>query len=230
MRIKIILCVNVVVLFLTTCTFMPKTNDELVEDAWNLMKKGKDKKALRYLDKAIELDATKEYVFVLRGIVNGFLKNSKAEFKDYNKAIKLNPDYAAANFNLGQWFWIEGKTDSAIVYYNKSLSNKLVKNTDMIFDETSFSFTPIKDQLTPSSSKIYHFLGLAYYDKEDYDNALIKFSYSLSNQYDIGEAQYYIGCIYIAKKKKRMACQALTIAMNEGYKDAEELLKEIDCK
>lgn len=212
------------------CTTMPITNDELVEDAWKLMMKRNHKKALKYLDKAIEQNATKEYVFVLRGIVNGFLKNSKAEFRDYIKALELNPEHAAANFNLGQWFWVEGEADSAIVYYNKSLSNKVVKNTSVIFDGTKFPFTPVKDQLIPSSSKIYHFLGLAYYDKEDYDNALINFSYSLDNQYYVGEAQYYIGSIYIVKKNKRMACQALSVAKEQKYEGAEELLKDINCE
>ena len=60
--------------------------------------------------------------YVNRGVINVALQNYRDAAKDYNRALRLNPDTAEAYLNRGNLWYIANRDDEAISDYDKSLA------------------------------------------------------------------------------------------------------------
>lgn len=69
-------------------------------------------------DKAIAIQAAAE-LYVQRGICRHELKDEAGAKDDYDKAVKLDPNYAPAQYYLGEYFRTAGKKADAIKAFEK---------------------------------------------------------------------------------------------------------------
>ena len=70
---------------------------------------------------------------------------------DYDKAIQINPDFAAAYVNCGYAYYTKGEFDRAISDFDQAI------------------------QLIPDEAQVYFDRGLVYVDKGDIQNATADF-------------------------------------------------------
>ncbi|MBQ4646185.1 MAG: tetratricopeptide repeat protein [Candidatus Gastranaerophilales bacterium] len=77
--------------------------------------------ALINIDKLIYNFPKNEHAYYYRGVCEFALNNHKNSMKCYNMAIKLNPAYAKAYFNLGVIYYVAKQYDSALINIGKAL-------------------------------------------------------------------------------------------------------------
>ncbi|MBE7706457.1 MAG: tetratricopeptide repeat protein [Cyanobacteria bacterium SIG30] len=111
----------------------------------------------------------------------------------YQKFIKIHPNSAILHSNIANLYFMKGDTATAISHYQSAISlnpNKnftssvceilgyieqnVARNTDAAISAFQGSYL-----ITPEAIDIYVNLGSAFYDKEDYDNALIIYRHAL---------------------------------------------------
>lgn len=141
----------------------------------------------------------------------------------YNKlkrpddAISLYKQYVSENtnsmnkeicFNIGNSYLAIKLLDEAIDHYSRSISMGNNKNPHLLFN-----------------------LGLAYYDKNNYQESEITFRKALKNvetDFFKGEIYYSLGVLYARTQDFKNAEQSFILALELGYEEAAEGLKEIN--
>ncbi len=105
----------------------------------------------------------------------------------YQNFIKIHPNSAVLHSNIANLYFMKGDTQSAVAHYQSAISlnpsknftasvceilgyihQNINKNADAAISSFHGSYL-----LNPSASDVYIHLGSAFYDKEDYDNALV---------------------------------------------------------
>ncbi|MFC4672115.1 tetratricopeptide repeat protein [Dysgonomonas termitidis] len=107
------------------------------------------KKAIKYANIIIDIDSTSPKGFYNRGCIYQIINEDSLAILDYNKALKLNPDYSDAYYNRGIIYEELGEYDKALEDYNRAI--KL--NPSYIID-------------------VYTNRGNTYLAKEAYDKAI----------------------------------------------------------
>ena len=123
----------------------------------------------------------------------GDLKRATA---DYKKAIKTDPRYAGAYYNLGLLAEKSGEVAKAIAYYSKTL------------------------ELFPPRAEIYSNRGCCYGDKGDLDNAIKDFSRAIELRPDNADDYVNRGLAYQKKGDARKAVLDYTRAIEIDPKRA----------
>lgn len=99
---------------------------------------GQFEEALKRMNLALSHQAEDPWNdYVNRGTIWVKLKNLKKALNDYNQALSIKPDYGPAYYGRGEIFEVQGKTQQAIIEYQKAydsgwktklLYNKFVKH------------------------------------------------------------------------------------------------------
>jgi hypothetical protein len=74
----------------------------------------------------------------------------------------------------------------------------------------------------------YNGIGVTYYARREFDEALLAYRQALDVQPGFGDAYYNIGCIYALQGKPELALKHLALALRNGYKTTDELDKDPD--
>jgi tetratricopeptide (TPR) repeat protein len=141
--------------------------------------------------------------------------------KYYEKAIKLNPQYAEAVNNLGTVYYAQKSYRRAVEQYKKAL------------------------RLAPQSASFLSNLGTVYFARKNYNEALLTYQLALSIDPDIFEhhntvgttlqdqsveekakLHYFVAKTYAKAGTNDRALQYIRKALEEGFKDREKFLKE----
>ena len=141
--------------------------------------------------------------------------------KYYERAIKINPQYAEAINNLGTIFYAKKSYRRAIQQYKKAL------------------------RITPNSASILSNLGTAYFARKNYDEASKSYQEALAADPEVFERRntqgtllqdqtveerakfhYYLAKTYAQAGTKDRALLYIRKALEEGFKDREKFLKE----
>jgi tetratricopeptide (TPR) repeat protein len=141
--------------------------------------------------------------------------------KHYEKALKLNKNYAEARNNLGTVQYAKKSYRRAIGEYKKAL------------------------KLAPLSASIYSNLGTAHFARKKYKDALLAYSKALELDPDVFEHRnsygvllqersveerakfhYYLAKTYAGAQMFDRALQYLRKALEEGFKDKDKLKEE----
>ena len=151
--------------------------------------------AITYYTEVISLDSDSSIV-PLAYNNRGSAYQSKDEIdraiKDYNKAIKLNPDYALAYYNRGSAYQSKDEIDRAIKDYNKAI------------------------KLNPNYASAYNNRGNAYQDKGEIDQAFKDYNKAIKLNPDYALAYYNRGRCWLHLKNWQEARSDLKVAKSNG--------------
>lgn len=120
----------------------------LVTRGYRLYRKGKYKKALVELDKAIKLDPKNSRAYFWRGRVHVKTRRYDEAMSDFKSAVKLDPRYAPSYDNLGWLHGLKNEHDEKIRYLSKSI------------------------ELNPKNGWAHYNRGRSYFIKGDLERAL----------------------------------------------------------
>ena len=128
----------------------------------------------------------------------------------YNRYIKIHPYNAILHSNLANLYFMKGEGEKAVSHYQAAISlnpkpdwtslvaqtlgyiqQNVVKNTDCAIANYHMAFT-----LTPKDIDVYISLGSAFYDNEDYNNALIAYRRALELEPNNSKIHCNLGYLY----------------------------------
>ncbi len=76
------------------------------------------RQALLYLGKALEMDDTDYETLRLNGVANAMVGNKLKAIEFFERALKINPDNAGANLNLGNAYYNNGDSEKGKKYHD----------------------------------------------------------------------------------------------------------------
>lgn len=140
--------------------------------------------------------------------------------RDYERALRLRPDFPEALNNLGAVYYAEQNYRKAIELYRKALA------------------------LNPKSAAMYSNLGTAWFAEQNYDEGLVAYQkafaldptvFNDSNALEVNEPvaarrraqqDYCIARIFAQSGKTEKALDYLRRALNEGFEDRRKILED----
>lgn len=199
----------------------------IISQAIKLEEKGHYAKALEKVNRAINIDSTKSFAFVMRGKLKGILGDDTSAIEDFSKAIKFNPQNTAAYFYKAISFSSIENEDSAIANFNQAITTK--KLGDFSFDRKNVEYLDFEEQNDVAMHVIRYFRGVSFYSKKYYSQSLEDFKYSLKHEYNVAESLFSIGLILFAEGKRSEGCYYLMEARKHGKHEADNYLNNY-CK
>jgi len=176
--------------------------------------------ALDYYRAAL-LKAPSARLYNKAGIAEMQLRRDRDSQRDFERAVRLDRDFADAWNNLGVVYYIEGKYPKAIKQYEKAIKLKQ--------DVASF----------------YGNLGAAYYSQKDWEKAVTAYGQALQLDPDLFERSsrvgvaaqlpspqdrshfnYLVAKLYAKLGDRDRALEYLRRAMEEGYKNINDVYKD----
>lgn len=171
---------------------------------------------------AFQADTQKSAVIYNKvGIAYHQLQQLDSARKYYERALKLNRDYAEAMNNVGTVYYAKKGYRRAIGYYQKAL------------------------RLSPNSASIYSNLGTALFARKKYELATDAYQKALAIDPDVFEHRsnygtlledrnieerakfhYYLAKIYAKTGRNDLAMQYVRKALEEGFKDRKKLTED----
>lgn len=128
----------------------------------------------------------------------------------YIKFISIHPNNAILHSNIANLYFMKGEYDKAVSHYQSAITlnpkydwtsivaqtlgyvqQNVIKNTDAAIEAFQAAYL-----LTPKELDIYISLGSAFYDKEDYDNALIIYRRALELEPNNAKIHCNLGYLY----------------------------------
>ena len=137
-----------------------ETADDLSRHGVQLSQMGKSGQAIRYFNRAIELEPDDPSHHYFRGQANRNLKKYKDALKDFSKAIELEPGNPNHHYFRGLVNHDLEKYEDALKDFNKAI------------------------ELEPGNSSHHYFRGLVNHDLEKYEDALKDFSKAIELEPD----------------------------------------------
>jgi Tfp pilus assembly protein PilF len=141
--------------------------------------------------------------------------------RNYEKAIKINPQYSEAINNLGTVYYAHKSFRRAITCYRKAL------------------------KIAPGSASVYSNLGTAYFARKKYKEAAEAYQTALSLDKDVFEHHssygtlleersveerakfhFYLAQTYAKAGQNERALQYIRKALEEGFKDRKKLMED----
>jgi len=128
----------------------------------------------------------------------------------YLKFISIHPNNAILHSNIANLYFMKGEYDKAVSHYQSAITlnpkqdwtsvvaqtlgyvqQNVIKNTDAAIEAFQSAYL-----LTPKELDIYISLGSAFYDKEDYENALIIYRRALELEPNNAKIHCNLGYLY----------------------------------
>jgi tetratricopeptide (TPR) repeat protein len=152
------------------------------------------------------------------GIAYHQMLNLDAARKNYEKAIRINPQYSEAVNNLGTVYYAHKNYKKAITHYKRAL------------------------KIAPESASVYSNLGTAYFARKKYKEAAAAYQTALALDKDVFEHHgtygvlleersvverakfhFYLAQTYAKAGMNDRALQYIRKALEEGFKDKKKL-------
>ena len=171
-----------------------------------------------------------EYYFLIKGIIELCDKNFNSSIDNFNKALKLKPDFAPAYINraYAQLKTIEfiNSIDQEIqISINQNAHNTVKKN------EQSYDYQAIINdytkalQLQPDWAMIYYNRGNIKTRAKDFKGALHDYERAIKLEPDFAEAYYNKALVHIFLQQMDLACADLSKAGELGLERAYVVIK-----
>jgi len=179
--------------------------------------------AIDYYDAALRKKPDDSVLFNKLGITELLLQRYKPAQKNFERAIKRNRDYADAHNNLGVIFYISKKYGKAIKEYERAID------------------------LNQQAASYFSNLGAAYFSKKSFEKAVNAYnqaiqldpevferishsgvSAQMSRPEDRAHYDYVLAKLYAKMGATDRSLQYLRRAMEEGYKDINNVYKDAE--
>jgi len=218
------------------------TVEEHFQLARNAAEKGNLDEAVRQYKRVLELDPKNARAHLNLGIVYGRQWNLiieppkdildlaayhleqlpktsmwKKEVSEYKEALRINPNFAEAHFNLGVAYQEKGNHKEAIAEYQKTLQiypNYLEAHNNLgilYFRKGMLDQALVEYQKTieikPDYAKGYYNIGSVYREKKKTDEAITSFQKALEINPSFAEAHYSLAAIYYGKEEFKLALE-----------------------
>lgn len=128
----------------------------------------------------------------------------------YQKYIQIHPNNAVLHSNIANLYFMKGEAQTAVSYYQAAIAinpkpdwtsivaqtlgyiqQNVIKNTDC-----AIANYQLANSLTPKEIDVYISLGSAFYDNEDYKNALIVYRRALELEPNNSKIHCNLGYLY----------------------------------
>jgi tetratricopeptide (TPR) repeat protein/S1-C subfamily serine protease len=146
-------------------------------------------------------------LYLLQGNVLSELKQYQEAIGSYNRAIALNPDFAAAYTNRGATYNYLKQYDKALVDFNKAIT--LNPDDAMAYYNRGITYQELKKYdnaiadfnkaivLNPDDTIAYNSRGITYQELKKYDNAIADFNKAIALQPDFAMTYVNRGNTYL---------------------------------
>ncbi len=226
-------------IFISTFYSCSNSSDAFLEKGRELMKNGKNKEAITFLNSAIEKDEENAEAFNARGVAFFEENDFQSAQLDYEKANKLKPDWYKPIFNRALLRVAKQDLEGALTDYNTaakldSTESEIYLNRGAIFAESQKYTAAMKDfqkatQLDSTNKNAWYNLGNIQFQLEEFDQAQNSFKTTIKIDPNFGKAFYGLGMTYVNKDDEENACINLKQANRLGYEAAKTALK-VYCK
>lgn len=179
--------------------------------------------AIDYYQAALRKKPDDSVLFNKIGITELLLQRYKPAQKSFERAIKRNRQYADAHNNLGVIFYITKKYGKAIKEYERAI------------------------ELNEQAASYFSNLGAAYFSKKDFERAVSAYNHAIqldpevfervshsgvsaqmSKPEDRAHYDYVLAKLYAKMGATDRSLQYLRRAMEEGYKDINNVYKDAE--
>ena len=151
----------------------------------------------------------------------------------YLKFISIHPNNAILHSNIANLYFMKGEYEQAVSHYQSAITlnpkqdwtsivaqtlgyvqQNVIKNTDAAIEAFQSAYL-----LTPKELDIYISLGSAFYDKEDYNNALIIYRRALELEPNNAKIHCNLGYLYwgMGELSEAVKEYELSIKNDPGY-------------
>ena len=166
--------------------------------------------AVKEVDQLIAKNDKLPAAFLLKAYYLQLAKNNAGAMENYRKALKLDPDNAAANNNLA---WLLSESGTGL--------------------EEALSLAKAARKKNPEDPEVADTLGWIYYKMKNNTLAVDQLLFSVNNRKQPkAEAYYHLGMAYYAKGDLMLAKQTLRKSLEldpsfSGADEARKILKQI---
>ena len=141
----------------------------------------------------------------------------KKEVAEYKEALRIDPNFAEAHFNLGVAYQEKGKLKEAIAEYQKTLEiypNYLEAHNNLgilyfrkgLLDQALPEYQKTVE-IKPDYAKGYYNIGSVYREKKKTDEAIVSFEKALEINPSLAEAHYSLAALYYEKQEFKLAVE-----------------------
>ncbi len=171
---------------------------------------GKLEEAIQEYKMALYLDSMSHSAY--SGLVQAYEEygDYDSAIQYYQKYIQIHPNNAVLHSNIANLYFMKGEAEKAIAHYQAALTinpkpdwtsivaqtlgyiqQNVIKNTDC-----AIANYQLANSLTPKEIDVYISLGSAFYDNEDYKNALIVYRRALELEPNNSKIHCNLGYLY----------------------------------
>ncbi|MES2796789.1 MAG: tetratricopeptide repeat protein [Bacteroidota bacterium] len=218
--------------FLSSCS---NSSEAFLEKGRELLKTGHSKEAIEMFNHAVDKDDENAEAFNARGAAFFEQKDYQSAQLDYEKAMKLRPEWYRPVFNRALLRIAKQDSEGALIDYNlaaklDSTQSEIYLNRGTIFAENQKYNEAMSDfkmavKLDSTNKNSWYNLGNIQFQLEDFDNSIISFKKTVQIDPNFGKAFYGLGIIYVNKEEKENGCINLKQANRLGYEPAKTALK-----
>jgi len=151
---------------------LPNNADDLHSLGGVAYQLGKYEIAIDLLNKAIQNDSTRDYLYCNLGSLLKSQGRLDEAVASYRNALAINPDYAEARNNLGIALKAQGKLDEAIASYQRAIT------------------------INPDYAEAYNNLGIVLKAQDKMDEAVTSYQYAITINPDYTEALHNLGVVF----------------------------------
>jgi YD repeat-containing protein len=160
------------------------------------LKFGRNQEALASLKQAINLDPNDGRAYAKLGLAYAATGQHKEALAAFKLAAKLKPDAmdTEANYRMAEAYTATGKTKEALEAYKQALYTKRAESLE---GSQAAQF--------PTMADIHFGLGLAYYNRESFSDAIKELKQAASLEPNSVDIQYGLGLAYLANGDRSSA-------------------------
>ena len=170
---------------------------------------------------------TETAIYLFNGVayLNGGMLNEAIAL--YEKAIKSNPEYAGAHYNLGAVYFSKGMLDKAIFELKKAIEI----NPEYVDAYTSLGVVYINKgmveeadvlwrkaiEINPNYAGAYYNLGAVYFSRGMLDEAIFELKKAIEINPNYADAHNNLAIVYYCKEEYELAIKHCDIVIELGF-------------
>lgn len=236
MKYLITISLGALLILVQSCGF---SSSDMLDKGKELMKEGKFREALPFLNKSIERDNSNYEALNARGVVYYELKEFQNALLDYEQALKVKPDFYRPYYNRAMLKVAQNDADGALKDYAEAVrlddkNAEVYVNRGQLLAAMGQADGALNDfdkaiSLDAKNALAYYNKGNIVFQRGDFKTAITLFENAVKNDHKYGKAFHALGVAQLMEKQKESGCLSLKQAEKLGYPSAKETLEQ-NCK